>query len=127
MKQSNKQAKVFKKQEEHLESIAAEEWENIIELYEIAKNEGPSGEAFTELHQMLSDLGMIFSFDWLKSNYAKKVFVHPSIDFSSCDLLELSIYLTIIFRFDCFSDPTVNRYFADGVLSKLFTRIEEIT
>src|SRR5262245_61567804 len=113
MSQFDKHARLFKKHQQHLESIAAEDWENLIELHKVLEKEGIDGEAFGELQQMLYDLGVIFSFDWMKS-YSEELIHKNAINFSSCNLFQLSVYITIIFLPDRFNSFIVKRYFENG-------------
>jgi hypothetical protein len=110
MRRFDKHARVFQQHQQHLESIAAAEWENLSELHNMAESEGVNSEAFCQLHQMLNDLGIIFDFDWMNSVYSKRVF-NDNDNFSTCDLIELSIYFTVIFRSDQFNDGCIVNFF----------------
>jgi hypothetical protein len=58
------------------------------------KKEGLNGEAFNELHHTLCDLGIVFGFDWMNSVYSKELFQNKTMNFSSCDLSQLSQYIS---------------------------------
>lgn len=126
-KHFDKEAELFKKQQEHLQSIATEEWENLIELYKIVEKEGLDGEAFSQFHEMLYDLEIIFDFDWKNSGCARKLFADECLNFSDCDLFQLSVYLTIIFRSGRFNDVSTITAFDNRILDKLIARVKEIT
>jgi hypothetical protein len=44
---------VLQRQEEYLETIATEEWVDLVELYEVVKREGMQSDSFESFHQKL--------------------------------------------------------------------------
>jgi hypothetical protein len=112
---------LFKQQQEHLEQIAMEEWENLVELFSIAKEEGLQSESFQQFHQMLYDLKIVFPFKWSKWAVGIKALEDPSTDFSRSTLLQLSMYLTVIFRSDKFNDGSIEQAFKSGLLNRVLS------
>jgi hypothetical protein len=84
-------------------------------------------DSFKAFHQKLYEQQIIFSFKWQKWAAGQKTFQDLNVDFSSCSLLQLSMYLTLIFRADRFSGGTIQQCLDNGVLDKLMNRIEEAT
>jgi hypothetical protein len=118
---------VLQQQEAYVEIIATEEWVDLVELYKELRREGMQSDSFEAFHQKLYEQKNIFAFNWQKWTEGMKVLQDPATDFSQCSLLQLSMYLTLIFRTDCFADGTIQQCFNNGVLDKLIKRIEEIT
>jgi hypothetical protein len=56
-----------------------------------------------------------------------KALHNPNADFSVCSLLQLSMYLTLIFRSDRFSDGTIQQCLGNGVPDKIMTKLEQLT
>jgi hypothetical protein len=118
---------VLQRQEEYLETIATEEWVEMVELYKEVQREGMQSDSFKAFHQKLHEQQIIFSFKWQKWAAGQKTFQDLNVDFSICSLLQLSMYLTLIFRADRFSGGTIQQCLDNGVLDKLMNRIEEAT
>ena len=118
---------VFEKQEQYLETIATEEWVDLVELFKEVKREGMQSDSFHAFHQKLYEQKIIFAFKWHKWYAGHKDLQDAAVDFSSCSLLQFSMYLTAIFRADHFNEGTIQQFLNSGVLDKLMRRVEEMT
>jgi hypothetical protein len=118
---------VLQRQGVYLETIATEEWVDLVELYTEVKREGLQSDSFDAFHQKLYEQQIIFSFKWQKWTEGITILQDPTADFSYCSLLQLSMYITLIFRSDRFSDGTIQQCLVNGVLDKLICRLEVIT
>lgn len=120
---------VFKKQEHYLNSIPKEDFQKLVHLFDNLKKHGYSdkfmnSDTFRELHKLLYDLKLIFSFDWMAWHEGWKNINDTSFDYSGCSLLDTSMYLTAIFRADRFSDGTIEQNFRNGTLDKIFNTLK---
>jgi hypothetical protein len=94
-------------------------------LYDQLKENGyetgfMSIETFTELHHLIYELKLIFNFNWMAWHNGWENINNTNFDYSKSSLLELSMYLTAIFRADRFSDRTIEMNFTNGTLDKMF-------
>lgn len=119
---------VFNEQENYLNSIPNKDFEKLIGLFDNLKEQGygnkiMSNKTFQELHKMIYDLKLIFSFNWMAWHEGWKKINDVNSDYSGCSLLDTSMYLTAIFRADRFSDGTIEQNFRNGTLDKIFDRL----
>jgi hypothetical protein len=98
----------LKRQEQFFETIATEEWLDLIEQYKLIKEEGIQSDSFEAFHNKLYEQQIIFSFRWQKWQEGQKILQDTNIDFSQCSLLQLSMYITVIFRADRFIEATIS-------------------
>lgn len=56
----------------------------------------------------------------------KRMLINNNIDYSKCSLLDLSMFITTIFRGDRFDDVSIDDYFENGVMNNLFQRMKQI-
>ena len=117
---------ILKRQEQYLETIATEEWVDLVDLYKEVTKEGMESDSFHAFHQKLYEQKIIFPFKWHKWYAGQKELQDSDADFSKCSLLKMSMYLTAIFRADRFSDGTIQQCLDNGTLHKLMKRVEEI-
>ncbi len=122
---------VFKEKEKHLNAIPKAEFIKMVELFSRLKQQDNNdnfmgSKIFGELHSLLYNLKLIFDFKWMNWHSGWKTINNPNADYSTCSLLEISMYLTAIFRADRFSDGTIEEHFNNGTLQKIFDRIENI-
>lgn len=110
---------LFGAQEEHLLAISAEEYQELLELYLKGKKQGVNSDAFSQFHEKLYILGIIFNFDWMNWEEGRHAFNKPDFDYSNLSPTELSKHLTAIFRADRFSDGTIEKALNRGVLDVL--------
>jgi hypothetical protein len=122
---------VLKEQEQNLSTISKKDLRKLVFLFEAIK-EGSnadifmSSNVFHELHKMLYDLKVVFNFDWMHWDKGWKNMKDNSFDYTSCSLLDLSMYLTAILRADRFSDGTIKENFRNGTLEKIFHRLNSV-
>ena len=119
---------VFAEQEKYLNSIPKEDFQKLVQLFDTLKRHGCGQEfmindTFKELHQMVYDLKIIFSFDWGSWHKGWKNINDKNFNYSGCSLLEASMYLTAIFRADRFMEATIEQKFSDGTIEKIFERL----
>ena len=76
--------------------------------------------AFEAFHEALYDRKIIFDFDWPGWTKGKGDLNRRNFDFSKSTLTELSMYLTMIFRADRFSEGTIEAFYENGVLHRIF-------
>lgn len=117
--------KVFSEQTHYLNTIPKKEFQKLVELSDALKERAYDGnimdsKPFQQLHKMLYDLKLIFNFKWMDWQKGRKNINYDSFDFSDCSLLELSMYLTVIFRAERFCDGTIEANFDSGTLYKIF-------
>lgn len=105
---------ILKRQEQYLETIATEEWVDLVDLYKEVRKEGMESDSFHAFHQKLYEQKIIFSFKWNKWYEGQKILEDSAADFSKCSLLQLSMYLTTIFRADRFSEGTIQQCLENG-------------
>ena len=119
---------VFKEQEQYLNSISKGDFQKIVQMFDKLKQQGygdkfMNNETFQELHKILYDLKLIFSFNWMAWHEGWKNINNTNYDYSGCSLLDTSMYLTAIFRADRFSDGTIEQNFRNGTLDKIFNKL----
>lgn len=120
---------VFKKQEQYLNSMPKKDFQKLIQLFDILKQKGygdkfMSSTIFHELHEMLYDLKLIFDFKWMAWHEGWKNINDTNFDYTGISLLDISMYLTAIFRSDRFSDVTIKQNFKNGTLDKIFNALK---
>ncbi|HAD33646.1 MAG TPA: hypothetical protein DCF44_03985 [Chitinophagaceae bacterium] len=119
---------VFAEQENYLKSIPKNQIQNLVILFDKLKLQDDRenimrNEIFNELHAMLYDLKLIFSFNWMAWHEGWKNIFDINYDYSGCSLLKTSMYLTTIFRADRFRDGTLEQNFKNGTLDKIFENL----
>lgn len=119
---------VFEKQIIYLDTIPKENLQDLIDLFKTIKadsnNENfKNTKEFTGLNERLYNLKLIFNFNWMSWDTGKKNIMDANFDFSNCSLLDLSMYLTTIFRADRFNDGTIEENFRNGTLEKIFNSV----
>jgi len=125
--QFDETAPLLQAQAVYLETIATEEWVDLIGLYEQVRQEGVLSPMLTVLQEQLHRIGVIFDFAEHKWQEGQWQLQRTQPDFSQASLLQLSMYLTLIFRSKGFTHRAIQHYFKQGVLDGLFKRLEEIT
>ena len=76
-------------------------------------------------------MGLIFPFDYSLLDWDKgKHIINNQLDFSNCDLLDLSMYLTAIIRADRFRSDVpgefIEDFFVDGTMAKIFLQLKKL-
>jgi hypothetical protein len=120
---------VFDQQQLYLESLTKDDFEKLFQLYDELKDNGyevkfMSSEPFTELHHILYELKLIFNFRWMPWHIGWEKINDTNFDYSNSTLLDLSMYLTAIFRADRFNDGTIELNFKNGTLDKIFNTLK---
>ncbi len=121
---------VFEKQKIYLDTITKEDRQNLIDLYETVKGQSSKenfmkAETFSSFHEKIYEMKLVFNFNWMSWDTGKKNIMDTNFDFSNCSLLDISMYLTTIFRADRFSDGTIEENFRNGTLEKIFNTLRE--
>ena len=121
----------LKVQEEYLSSLTFDNLEPLFKLYNKLKSVGYKVDSahsalFEKFHSMLYDIKLVFSFDWMNWKEWSKNLNNNNYDFTQCTLLQLSMYITAIFRGDRFSDGLINSMFKNGVMDKIFVSLNQI-
>jgi hypothetical protein len=65
---------------------------------------------------------VIFPFKWQKWYEGQNALQDANADLSNCNLLQLSMYFSLIFRADRFSDGTIQHCLDNSVLDKMMKR-----
>src|SRR4051794_23444782 len=118
----------FTEQEQHLNSIPKEDLLKLVKLFDTMKrydggDEFTNSDAFHQLHKMLYNLMLIFDFDWMAWRRGWTNIKDVDFDYSCCSLLDISMYLTAIFRADRFSEGAIEHNIRNGTLDKIFNRL----
>lgn len=129
-KRVDPESAIFRKQKQYLENLPLEQLMELVQLYNKSKSEY-DGElmdsvSFNRLYHLLYDLDIIFNFDWAAWHKGKWNVVDEDLDCREASLLELAMYLTVIFRIDRFAEGYLNRTYRNGRLDKIFKRLEDI-
>jgi hypothetical protein len=122
---------LFVGQSQRLEDIPKPAMAELVSLFESIKpvSEGQSimgQEAFRALHKRLYGLNIVFNFDWMDWKKGQRAAWNPETDYSNASLLELSMYLTVIFRSDRFNEGTIDECYRNGTLKKIFDRLKQL-
>jgi hypothetical protein len=118
---------VFEKQEQHLNSISKREWDELFRAYDNLhfrnQNEILKDEAFEVFHRQLYDLGLIFNFKWMDWKKGHLNLIESNFSYSSLPLVQLSMYLTSIFRLDHFNEGNIDIHFSNGNIQTIMEGI----
>jgi hypothetical protein len=116
----------LEKQREYLKTVPKENWVKLLELFRMAEQETgrslSTNRSLSDLHHMLYEKKLIFDFRWMVWKEGWKNLDSENFDFKSCTALDLSMYLTAIFRGERFTDGTIEHYFRNGKLTRIFDR-----
>ena len=118
----------LEKQKLYLNTIAKEDIKDLIDLFKSIYGDNKDenfkyAKEFTGLNKKLYNLKLIFNFNWMSWDTGKKNIMNTDFDFSDCSLLEISMYLTTIFRADRFNDGLLVENFRNGTLEKIFNSL----
>lgn len=119
---------IFKRQETHLESIKKMDWERLLTNYSLVKNLGYTdkfkrSESYKNLFENITELKLIFAFDWTSWENGKQNLNTQNYDYTRSSLLELSMYLTTIFRAERFNEGIVEEMFRNRTMDNIFNSI----
>jgi hypothetical protein len=123
---------VFEKQALYLSTIPNCDFQLLSQLYTELKSNGYDdkfmySKTFSDLHALMYKMELIFGFDWMQWETGKVNIQNSNFDFTQCTLLELSMYLTSIFRADRFFEGTIECNFINGKLDKIFNALINLT
>ena len=118
------------KQEIYLNTIVGESLNKLLLLYNSVRTDADASQpfrsnSFTEFHKNLYELKMIFDYPWMKWRKGWKNIQNKDYDYSGCSLLELSMYLTAIFRSDRFNEGEIELNLENGTIDKIMQSIKQ--
>ncbi len=117
---------IFEKQKQYLKTISKSAFEDLLSLYDEAELMGYGSKDYSDFHKKLYDLKLIFPFDWMAWHKGRKNIDDINYDYTNCSLLDLSMYLTSIFREDRFSDGHIKSKLENGTLDKIFGGLKNL-
>ena len=131
-KKFNPNDPVFEEQKEYMNSLSSQELHKLFTLYDKLRNGGYQtdfmrSDVFQQLHRKIYELRLIFDFKWMAWHTGWKTINDRSFDYSTSSLLEISMYLTAIFRADRFSDGLIQQHFRNGTLDKIISRLKGLS
>ncbi len=123
---------IFEKQTAYLNTLSKDDLHHIYEYYIDFKETGYNvksrhGDVYDRLHKSLYNAKLIFAFRWVDWYDGMHIINNLNYDYSASTLLDLSMYLTALFRSERFNEGTIEEYFENGVLDKIFERLGEIS
>lgn len=112
---------IFAAQEDHLSGLPLELFEQVRLLFDlIQEEEDPlQSEIFKRFESFLYEVKLIFNFRWKDWEEGRKIIHDAHADLSCCSLLDLSMYLTLIFRLEHLEPGTISEAYRNGVLRKI--------
>ena len=119
----------IKKQEIYLLKLDSKDFAPLFESYNQLKAKGyvqgfRTSTEFRNLFNIINNLKLIFSFDWTSWGIGKENINNKDFNYKTTSILELSMYITTIFRADRFSDGTVDEMFKNGTMDKIFEALK---
>ncbi|MBK6819400.1 MAG: hypothetical protein IPG85_07280 [Bacteroidetes bacterium] len=123
---------IFEVQRKHLLNIPKTDYQQLIQTFEMVNPSFQEGnEKMWDLVQLLYKMGLIFPFDYYLLDWDKgKYFIDNQLNFSNCDLLDLSMYLTAIIRADRFRSDVpgenIEGFFTDGSMKRIFLQLKKL-
>lgn len=124
---------IFEKQNDYLETLKKVDFKKMFSYYDEFKTEDFAGKElmksnnFMAFYHALCELKLIFPFDWMSWYEGAQNICNTDYDFKECSLLELSMYLTYIFRANKFTPGTLEEIFRIGVLDIIMNAINQST
>ena len=123
---------IFEKQKDYLATLKKSDFKKMFKYFDDLKKLGFTGydlmesDNFRKFYDELCKLELIFPFKWMSwtkgtINLNKKYY-----DYKDCSLLELSMYITHIFRADNFTTGTKEEMFKNGTVDKIFAHLKEV-
>ncbi len=119
---------VFEEQNKYLRSIDPSAFADFFALYEqLTPGDNDAeiihNDSFRILHEKLYDLKLIFDFDWRAWHRGWKHIKNTRFDYSRSSLLDISMYLTAIFRADRFNEGTIVQNIKNGTIGKILEQL----
>jgi hypothetical protein len=120
----------LKEQEIYLSNLSQKDFAPLFNSFNILKHAGYSegfrtSKEFRDLFEDIHNLKLVFAFDWTSWDVGKANISNKEFDYKSSSLLELSMYITTIFRADRFNEGTVEQMFRNGIMDKIFEAVKE--
>lgn len=111
----------FKEQEQKLRVLPQNVFQEMAELFDAIDpmKRLREDEAFEQLHERLYQHKIIFNYNWMSWQEGQIALDKGNVDFPNCTLLKLTMYLTVIFRGDRFSDGTILKFYQNGTLQRI--------
>jgi hypothetical protein len=112
---------IFAAQEDHLSGLPLELFEQVRLLFDLIKDEKEpvQSEIFKRFESFLYEVKLIFNFRWKEWEEGNRIIHDANADLSCCSLLDLSMYLTLIFRLEHQQPGTISTAYNNGVLRKI--------
>lgn len=112
---------IFAAQEDHLSGLPLELFDQVRLLFDLVqKEEDPvHSEIFQSFESFLYEVKLVFNFRWKDWEEGKRILIETDPDLSCCSLLDLSMYLTLIFRKEHLQPGTVSAALKSGILRKI--------
>ncbi|MBC7409138.1 MAG: hypothetical protein H7339_12180 [Arcicella sp.] len=128
-KKFNPDDPIFEKQQQYLNTLPKQDLIKLFQLTDKLKSTESetdfiSSETFNELHKLIYDLKLIFSFRWQAWDTGWKNINDTNFDYANSSLIDLSMYLTAIFRENRFADGTIKENFENGTIDKIFDSLK---
>lgn len=123
-KKFNENDPIFEKQTILLKSITKKQYAELVNLYKKnKKSDDMLSKSFQNFHEKLYELGIIFSFKWMRWYEGDALLKDPHTDYSKLSLLQISMLLTAIFRSDRFDDVSIKQYTENGIIKKMIEQV----
>jgi len=122
---------IFEKQKDYLATLKKSNFKKMFKCYDDLKKEVFKGhdliesDNFQKFYDELCKLELIFPFKWMSWTRGTINLNNKDYDFKDCSLLELSMYITYIFRADKFTPGTKEEMFKTGMFDKIFINLKE--
>ena len=121
----------IKEQRGKLDEIPKQVWANLLTLFQTldlhCNGEVVENERLTAIIEQVYESGLIFSFNWMKWKQGWKNIQDKDFDFGSCSMIEISMYITAIFRCDRFDEGAIQRYINSGTVNKIIMSLQKFT
>ena len=122
---------ILEKQKEYLATLKKSDFKEMFKHYNDFKKEELKGhelmksDNFRKFYDEICKLELIFPFKWMSWTVGTLNLNNKDYDFKGCSLLELSMFLTAIFRADKFNPGTKEEMFRKGTFDKILIRLKE--
>ena len=123
---------IFEKQKDYLATLKKSDFKRLFKHYDDLKKEGFKGydlmksENFQKFYDEICKLELIFPFEWMSWTKGTINLKNKDYDFKDCSLLELSMYITYIFRADKFTPGTKEEMFRNDTFDKIIADWKEV-
>lgn len=121
----------------HLNALPPEAWQRLFALLpRIQQHEGPfkfisqpsgyydSVQVVDDFFELVHDLGLVVSFDWLRWEEGRAILLDDEADFSRYDIETLCRFITTIVRAERFNEGFLVRCFENGQIVKILLALQ---